>query len=191
MLLINILKNLVLLIFRPRPTRCSTRPWYDSLPSEHFTNDAQISSFPKNFSTWARLNQFCSLLSTNTSISLRLNSWGLLLSFNKEDIFICTSFRVKKILYPVARYKKVYVYANNVSVSFFSSSRTHQSHHLDGCQAMDINSLLVCAFWALRFYTHRTTQKTYHHHHHHHHHHPNNHRSHPRFQQPFYTSLGS
>ena len=29
---------------------------------------------------------------------------------------------------------------------FFSSSGTHQSHHLDGCQATRINVFLICAF---------------------------------------------
>ena len=31
--------------------------------------------------------------------------------------------------------KKFHVYAHNFSVSLFSSSGTHQSHHPDGCQA--------------------------------------------------------
>ena len=65
---------------------------------QHFSkpfNDKPIFSIPKILTTGARLNQFCSSLSRNTSISLRLNSSGLLLAletFNKEDIFICSSF---------------------------------------------------------------------------------------------------
>ena len=58
----------------------------------------------------ALLNQFCSLLSRSTSVSLRLNSSGLLLSletFNSKDISIFYSFWVKKMLYLVIRYKKV------------------------------------------------------------------------------------
>ena len=51
----------------------------------------------------------------------------------------------------VTRYKKVHVYVHNFSVSFFSSSERHQSHHLDGCQAIRINSSFIFAFWALRF----------------------------------------
>ena len=55
-------------------------------------NDVRISSIPKNFPTRARLNQFCSSLSTNTSTSLRLNSSNFLPvsleTFNKEEIFI-------------------------------------------------------------------------------------------------------
>ena len=57
---------------------------------------------------------------------------------------------VKKF-YPVTRHRKVYVYPHNFSVSRFSSSDIHQSHHLDGCQAMGISHFLICAFWALRF----------------------------------------
>ena len=70
--------------------------------------DVRIFSIPKNFPTWVLLNQFRSSLSTSTSISLRLNSSGLLLlleAFNKEDIVICISFW-SKFLYPVNRYKK-------------------------------------------------------------------------------------
>ena len=72
-------------------------------------NDVRISSSPKNFSTWHRLNQFYSSLSTNTSIFLRLNSSDLLLAletFNKEDIFIYSSFWSKTFLYPVTKHKK-------------------------------------------------------------------------------------
>ena len=38
----------------------------------------------------------------------------------------------------------------------FSSSDTHQSHHLDGYQAMGENSSFIFAFWAV-FDNHRTT----------------------------------
>ena len=44
------------------------------------------------------------------------------------------------------------VVKNNFSVSLFSSSRMHQSYHLDGCQATGINSFLICAFWAFLFW---------------------------------------
>ena len=56
--------------------------------------DVSICLRPKNFPTWDRLNQFCSSLSTSTSMSLRLNSLDLLLSletFNTEDISIIIS----------------------------------------------------------------------------------------------------
>ena len=56
--------------------------------------DVSICLRPKNFPTLARLNQFCSLLSTSTSMSLRLNSLDLLLpleTFNTEVIFIIIS----------------------------------------------------------------------------------------------------
>ena len=32
--------------------------------------------------------------------------------------------------------KKAYIYLHSFSVSSFSSSGTHQSHHLDGCQVI-------------------------------------------------------
>ena len=54
-------------------------------------------------------------------------------------------------LYLTTRHKKVHAYAHNFSVSFFSSLESHQSHHLDGCQAIGINSSFIFAFWALRF----------------------------------------
>ena len=47
--------------------------------------------------------------------------------------------------------QKVFPYAHNCSVSFFSSSDMRQSHHLDGCKEIAINSFLICAFWALHF----------------------------------------
>ena len=40
---------------------------------------------------------------------------------------------------------------NFFSVSFYSSLGTHESHQRDGCQAMDINSPFIEAFWAFRF----------------------------------------
>ena len=49
-------------------------------------------------------------------------------------------------LYPVTRYNKAHVYAHNFSVSFFSFSGTHQSHHIDGCQATRINSFFIETF---------------------------------------------
>ena len=100
-----------------------------------------IRAIPRYCPICALLNQLCSFLSTSTPISLRLNSSGLLLpleTFNKEDIFIYISFWTK-LFCLVTRHKKVHVYAHNFSVSFFSSSGTQQSHHLDGCQATGIN----------------------------------------------------
>ena len=43
------------------------------------------------------------------------------------------------------------VYPHIFSLSFFSSSGTHQFHHLDGYQVIDINSPFIFAFSALRF----------------------------------------
>ena len=88
------------------------------ISSRHFTfiqalhrhiNMLEAQKFP----TWACLNQFCSSLSTNTLISLMLNSSGFLLSleaFNKEDIFICCSFfRPKHFCIWSSDTKKAYV----------------------------------------------------------------------------------
>ena len=47
--------------------------------------------------------------------------------------------------------EKFHVCAHNFSVSLFSSSGTHWSHHLDGCQAIGIKSSFIFAFWALGF----------------------------------------
>ena len=71
-------------------------------------NDVRISSLPKNIPTLSRLNQFCSLLSTNTSLSLRLNYSNLLLAlekFHKEDIFICSCYWSREIFYSVTIHK--------------------------------------------------------------------------------------
>ena len=57
----------------------------------------------------------------------------------------------KKFLQLVTRYKKIHIYPHNFSGSFFSSPGIHQSHHLDGCQAMGINSFFIEVFWAFTF----------------------------------------
>ena len=41
------------------------------------------------------------------------------------------------------------IFLHSFSASLFSSSGIHQFHHLDGCQAMDINYSFIFAFWAL------------------------------------------
>ena len=64
-------------------------------------------------------------------------------------------------MYQVTRHKKAHIYAHNFSVSFFSSSETHQFRHLDGCQAIGINSFSTCSFNTLHFYSYHTTQKVY------------------------------
>ena len=74
--------------------------------SDNLLVDVMIRAIPRYCPVCALLNQSCSLLSTSTSISLRLNSSDLLLSletFNKEEIFIYSSFKPKKILYLVIR----------------------------------------------------------------------------------------
>ena len=98
----------------------------------------------------ALLNQFCSLLSASTPIALRLNFSDLPLSletFNKEDIFISTPFLDQKLFASGYKIQKTtHVYAHNASLSLFSSSDMHQSHHLDGCQIMGANSSFIEAF---------------------------------------------
>ena len=63
-----------------------------------------------------------------------------------EETLIYTSLRVKKILYPVTIYKKVHIYVQKFSVSFFSFPDMHQCQYLDGCQAIGRSSFLICAF---------------------------------------------
>ena len=58
-----------------------------------------------------------------------LNSSDLLAleTFNKENVFICSSFWSKNVLHPVTRYKKSHIYVHNFSVSFFSRLLTFTS----------------------------------------------------------------
>ena len=64
--------------------------------SDNLSVDVMIWAIPKYHPICALLNQFCSSLSTSTSISLRLNSSDLLPAsletFSTEDIFIYSSF---------------------------------------------------------------------------------------------------
>ena len=88
--------RLVLMILRPRPASRTMGTAFMSFLvsishlSRPVTNVSMCLRF-KDFPTWALLNQFYSSLSTTTSISLRLNSSGLLPAssetFNTEDIF--------------------------------------------------------------------------------------------------------
>ena len=59
--------------------------------------------------------------------------------YPKTVIFVSDNFKNNHLLLP------------QFYVSFFSSSETHQSHHLDGCQAACTNSSFISAFWALHF----------------------------------------
>ena len=58
--------------------------------SANLVVDVMMRAIPRYCAICALLNQFCSFLSTNTLISLRLNSFDLLPleTFNKEDVFI-------------------------------------------------------------------------------------------------------
>ena len=58
----------------------------------------------------------------------------------------------KKICIRSKDTKKFHAYACNFFISCFSWLGTHQPHHLDGCQAIGINSSFICVFWALRFW---------------------------------------
>ena len=69
--------------------------------SDNLLVDVVIWAISRYCLTCALLNQFCSLLSASTSISLRLNPSGLPLPleiFNKEGIFILVLFS-QKIFY--------------------------------------------------------------------------------------------
>ena len=76
--------------------------------SANLVADVMIRAIPRYRPICALLNQFCSLLWTRTPISLRLNSSDFLPleTFNKEDIFICSSFFQKHFPYPVNRNNK-------------------------------------------------------------------------------------
>ena len=79
------------MVHRPGTSSCLVSISHFSKPFNYF----RISFIPKDFPTGAGLNHFYSSLSTKTSISLRINSSDLLLlleKFNKEGIFICSSF---------------------------------------------------------------------------------------------------
>ena len=60
--------------------------------SNNLVVDVMIPAIPRYHPICALINQFCSLLSTNTSIS---NTSMVLETFNKEDIFIYSPFRQK------------------------------------------------------------------------------------------------
>ena len=123
--------------------------------SNNLVVDVMIWAIPRYCPICALLNQFYPLLSTNTSISLRLSCSDLLLlleTFNKEDILICSSCWSKHFLYQVTRHKKPYIHAHNFSVSFSLSLSRHQYHHLNRCQAICINTSSIFSFGALRFW---------------------------------------
>ena len=50
--------------------------------------------------------------------------------------------------------QNVHAYNHNFSVSCFSSLGTHQTHYLDGYQAIGVNSsfIFIFGFWPLRFW---------------------------------------
>ena len=88
----------------------------------------------------------------------------------KDSSFFYFCFRPKLFCIWSSGTKQVYIYLHNFSVSFFSSSGTHQSHHLDGCQAMGKNSSFIFAFWPCIFGNPRTIQQSHHRHNNHRHH---------------------
>ena len=130
--------------------------------SDNLSVDVMIGAIPRNHPICACLNQFCSSLSTSTSMSLMLNSSDLLLAletFNTENLFYFYFLWGQNIFcIRSTNTKKVHVYAHNFSVSVVSSSGTHQSHHLDGCQAMGEALPSFLLFEPSRSYNHRTTQ---------------------------------
>ena len=85
------------------------------------SSDVSICLRTRNVPTWARLNQFCSSLSTNTSIPLRLNSSSFLLvslkTFNTKDISIKFRALLRSFLHFAQNYP------NNVSKTLQSWCR--------------------------------------------------------------------
>ena len=74
--------------------------------------------------------------STYNSTPLKAKSMTRrLICFSVKKKFSCSGYK---------RHKKSH--SHIFSVSFFSSSGIHQSHHLDRCQVIGINSFLFCAF---------------------------------------------
>ena len=111
--------------------------------SDNLAVDVVIRAIPRYHPICALLNQFCSLISISTSVSLRLNFSGLLPAsletFNKEDIFIFSPFGSKIFCIQSSGTKRSCL-SPQFFCLFFSSSGTHQSHHLEGRQAIGINS---------------------------------------------------
>ena len=65
-------------------------------------------------------------------------------------------------MYTVIRYKKSLCLSPHFFfISFFSSSGTHQSQYLDGCQKIGKNSSFIQAFWALHIDSLQTTQQAH------------------------------
>ena len=70
-----------------------------------------------------------------------------------NGIFICASFWIKKTFVSSQKIQKGPCSSPQYfCLFFFWSSGTHQSHHLDGYQAIGINSSFIFAFWALCFW---------------------------------------
>ena len=114
------------MILRSRPTPCVMGGCLYVISSRHFTLIQTLLQRinilrPKNFPTWTRFNQFFSPLSRGTSISLNLNSSGLLLTletFNKEDIFILFLFGQKSFCIQSSDTKKP-MFMPTIFLSFF------------------------------------------------------------------------
>ena len=112
---------------------------------DHLAVDVMIQAIPRNRPICALLNQICSLLSTSTSISLRLNSLGLLLpleTFNTEDIFVCTSFCLKIFLYLVTRHKRP-IFMRTIFLSVFFSRLLTCTRR---CQMWNAGKNSICNF---------------------------------------------
>ena len=132
---------------------------------------------PKDFLTWVLLNQFCSSLSTSTSIFLMLNSAGFLLpleTLNTKDIFIVNSFKTINFCIRSPDTKKPTFMTTIFLSHFFRILSYTNSTTLMGAKQWVKALLLFLLFEPSVFYNHRTTQKVYLYHHHQ----PNNHHPH-------------
>ena len=72
-------------------------------------------------------------------------------------VYLCLRLGEVKIFLEVVifvsdNFKTTIRYFHNFSVSFFLSLGTHESHHLDGCQAIGRSSSFIFAFWGLRLF---------------------------------------
>ena len=102
-----------------------------------------ISRCPEN--SLARVQGFSLMVTTHNSTALKENGMA-------DDIFIFNSFWVKIFFVSGHQKQKRSIFMPTIFLSFSSSSSDmHQSHRLDGCQAMGINSFLIFAFWVFHF----------------------------------------
>ena len=80
----------------------------------------------------ARIRDFPLMVTTHNSTALKVNGMT-------EDIFICSSFLVKKFLYPIIRHKKLY------SSSSSRMAGTHMSYSPSRVKCINLRWLYFCS----------------------------------------------